>query len=83
METIVVFKDISKAFDRVWHRGMLVELENNGIKGSLFRWFENYMYDSSQGVVLNGVQSNSLPINAGVPQGSILHEPYYISSIHK
>jgi hypothetical protein len=31
-ETIVVFMDISKAFDRVWHKE-LVKLENNGIQG--------------------------------------------------
>jgi hypothetical protein len=71
METIVVFMDISKAFDRVWHHGMLVKLENNGIKVRLLRWFKNYLYGRFQGVVLDGVQSNSLP-NAGVPQGSIL-----------
>jgi hypothetical protein len=47
METMVVFMDISKAFDRVRHRGMLVKLENNGINGSLLRWFENYLYGRS------------------------------------
>ena len=71
-ETIVVFMDISKAFDRVWHRGLLVKLENNGIKGSLLKWFQSYLSDRYQRVVLNGVQSFSLPVHAGVPQGSIL-----------
>ena len=39
-----VFCDISKAFDRVWHRGLILKLEKYGIKGNLLDWFENYLY---------------------------------------
>jgi len=34
-----VFCDISKAFDRVWHLGLLYKLKNFGIKGNLYDWF--------------------------------------------
>jgi hypothetical protein len=37
--SIAVFLDISKAFDKVWHRGLLVKLYNNGLRGNLLRWF--------------------------------------------
>ncbi|MEW8547607.1 MAG: reverse transcriptase family protein, partial [Candidatus Thiodiazotropha sp.] len=37
-EIRVVFCDISKAFDRVWHRGLLYKLSSVGIKGNLLRW---------------------------------------------
>jgi hypothetical protein len=33
----LIFCDVSKAFDRVWLRGLLLKLERYGIKGSLLR----------------------------------------------
>ena len=67
-----VFCDISKAFDRVWHKGLLYKLRRIGISGSLLSWFANYLKGRRQRVVLPGVSSNWSSINAGVPQGSIL-----------
>ena len=71
-EIRVVFCDISKAFDRVWHKGLIYKLKKSGISGNLLKWFENYLTGRSQRVVINGCNSDWLPINAGVPQGSIL-----------
>ena len=71
-EVRVVFLDISKAFDRVWHRGLLHKLHSIGISGHLLKWFENYLSDRVQRVVINGKASSYLKIPAGVPQGSIL-----------
>ena len=42
-EVRVVFCDISKAFDRVWHKGLLRKLESIGIRGSLLSWVKNYL----------------------------------------
>ena len=39
----VTFLDISKAFDRVWHRGLLVKLESLGVDDQLLTWFESYL----------------------------------------
>jgi hypothetical protein len=47
-EIRVVFCDISKAFDRVWHKGLLNKLENIGIQGSLLLWITNYLADRKQ-----------------------------------
>ena len=67
-----IFCDVSKAFDRVWHRGLLYKLRKYGIKGDLLTWFGSYLADRKQRVCMNGYHSNWSSINAGVPQGSIL-----------
>ncbi|MES9992730.1 MAG: reverse transcriptase family protein, partial [Candidatus Thiodiazotropha sp.] len=71
-EVRAIFCDVSKAFDRVWHRGLLYKLHSVGINGSLLHWFTDYLRNRTQRVVLPGASSNWKPINAGVPQGSIL-----------
>ena len=71
-EVKAIFCDISKAFDRVWHKGLLIKLKAAGITGNLLLWFEDYLLDRRQCVVLQGVRSNPVCIRVGVPQGSIL-----------
>ena len=67
-----VFCYISKAFDRVWHRGLILKLEKYGIRGNLLAWFENYLYMRHQKVSINNTCSSYKFITAGVPQGSVL-----------
>ena len=71
-EICAIFCDISKAFDRVWHKGLLYKFETAGISGSLLSWFTDYLNDRLQRVVLPGGSSAWTPIKVGVPQGSIL-----------
>ena len=66
------FLDISAAFDKVWHRGLLAKLEQIGISDSLLVLFESYLCDRKQCTVVDGIKSNMLEIQAGVPQGSRL-----------
>ena len=68
----MIFCDISKAFDKVWHRGLLFKLRQNGIKGKLLTWISNYLTDRKQKVQINSATSPFLTVNAGVPQGSVL-----------
>lgn len=71
-EIRVVFFDISKAFDKVWHKGLLYKLSNLGIRGNLLKWFHSYLHNRKQCVVINGTKSYLKNVQAGVPQGSIL-----------
>ena len=71
-EVRVIFCDISEAFDRVWHAGLVHKLQAAEISGSLLQWLINYLSNRKQRVVLPGVQSKRNFIYAGVPQGSIL-----------
>ena len=64
--------DFSKAFDSVPHERLLLKLEAAGIRGRLLRWIRGFLVNRLQRVVINGRYSPWLPVQLGVPQGSIL-----------
>ena len=64
--------DISKAFDRVWHRGLIRKLYAVGVRNNLLTWFQDYLRNRKQAVVLHGSISEYRNVSAGVPQGSVL-----------
>ncbi|KAK3090482.1 hypothetical protein FSP39_012209 [Pinctada imbricata] len=66
------FCDISKAFDRVWIKGLIHKLDKYGIKGQLLSWLSDYLTDRTQQVKLKNSVSSQGIINSGVPQGSVL-----------
>ena len=72
LEVRGVFLDISKAFDKVWHDGLICKLKQNGIKDKLLCLLIDFLKNRQQIVVLNGQSSSWTNMNAGVPQGSIL-----------
>ena len=69
---IGVFLDILKAFDEVWHKGIIFKLKQNGISGKLLSVLSDFLKDRKQIVILSGQVSSWTGVNAGVPQGSIL-----------
>ena len=71
-EVRVVFLDINKAFDRVWRAGLIHKLKAAGVSGKMLLWFQNYLSDRKQRVILLCAASDWTDIKAGVPQGSIL-----------
>lgn len=72
LEIRSIFCDVSKAFDRVWHPGLLYKLEMYGIKGKLLDWFRNYLTNRKHRVMTEGFFSTYRQVSAGVPQGSVL-----------
>ena len=77
-----VFLDLSKAFDRVWHEGLLYKLECNSITGNLLALIRDYLANRKQRVVLNGKSSEWATISAGVPQGSVLGPLFFLVYIN-
>ena len=67
-----VFLDISKAFDKVWHKGLIFKLKSYGVEGDLLSLLECYLTNRNQRVVLNGQTSDLKQFHSGVPQGSVL-----------
>jgi hypothetical protein len=51
-EIRVICFDISKAFDREWHRGILFKLKKIEIVGDLLLWFKDYLTNRKQRVIL-------------------------------
>ena len=67
-----VFLDISKAFSKVWHEGIIFKLKQNGISDDLLNILSDSLRNRKQKITLNGQSSSWTNVNAGVPQGSIL-----------
>jgi len=72
LDVRIVFCDVSKAFDRVWHQGLIHKLNTIGVTGPLLSWFKSYLKDRQQRVLIKGQHSDWGHIEAGVPQGSVL-----------
>ena len=70
--TCGLFLDFSKAFDTVNHNILLSKLYHYGIRGTPFKWFENYLSNRTQFVKIGNTTSNCETITSGIPQRSTL-----------
>ena len=70
--------DISKAFDRFWHAGLLHKLKSYGISGQIFGLISSFLSNRRLQVVLDGKSSQEYPVNAGVLKAPflVLHFSY-------
>ena len=69
---LAAFMDFNKAFDRVWHPGLLLKLGNCGLQPNALRWLSDYLSDRKLVVRVDSTLSSPQLITAGVPQGSHL-----------
>ena len=67
-----LFLDVSAAFDKVWHNGLIAKLSQIGVEGNFLDTISTYLSGRKQVVVVDGVKSDILNVEAGVPQGSRL-----------
>ena len=82
LEVRGAFLDISGAFDKVWHDGLIYSLKQNGIKDKLLCLLTDFLKNRQQRVVLNGQFSSWTKVNAGVPRGSILGPSLFLIYIN-
>lgn len=73
-----LFIDYSRAFDCVDYDLLIAKLFRYGIRGPALNFLSSYIKNRSQVVYVNGTEGNKYPINAGVPQGSILGPFIYL-----
>ena len=77
-----VFLDLSKAFDTVPHDILLKKLEHYGVRGEGLQLFTSYLTNRKQFVSIDGYSTNSIDINIGVPQGSVLGPLFFLIFIN-
>ena len=70
---ILVLLDLSAAFDTIDHKTLLHQLRHRmGISGTALEWFRSYLTGRTQAVCIEGEYSTAVPLQFGVPQGSVL-----------
>lgn len=81
-EALAVSLDMAKAFDRVWHRGLLSKLPSYGLPEGLCKWVASFLSGRCIRAVVDGCCSAKLGLNAGVPQGSVLSPTLFLLHIN-
>jgi hypothetical protein len=71
-QTECLIMDFSKVFDKVSHSLIIHKLKHYGITGKTNEWIKNFLSDRTQSVGVEGETSTSIPVESGVPQGSVL-----------
>ena len=64
----LIFLDFAKAFDKVWHRGLILKLEALGFNGEILKWIEAFLTGRRQRVVIGEITSEWKNVISGVPQ---------------
>ncbi len=71
--TFIFMIDLSSAFDTVNHEILIERVsERLGIRGTALKWIISYLTGRTQVVNINGTLSEEMPLDTGVPQGSVM-----------
>jgi len=81
-KVLSVFFDLSKAFDTVWKEGLLFKLQNAGVRGKMYNWLNNFLYQRTARVKLDNTLSNLVKIREGVPQGGVISPTLFLVYIN-
>ena len=79
--TLAIYVDYQKAYDKVWHKGLLVKLNRKGIPSRVLRLISCWLNDRQAYVVFGESKSKVFRTHIGLPQGSSL-SPYLFIVYH-
>ena len=71
-QTNVILLNFSKAFDMDPNQRLLSKLHLYGIQNSTLNWISSFLTNRTQQVTIDNIQSDQLPVDSGVPQGTVL-----------
>jgi hypothetical protein len=77
--TLAVFLDIERAFDTVWHDGLIQKLISLRLNPNFIKIIDSFLTNRTCRVKIQNSKSASIQLQAGVPQGSILSPLLYIT----
>ena len=81
-QTDLILIDFSKAFDKVAHEKILPKLHQYGIRGDTLNWIKDFLDNRKQTVVINGINSDEVPVISSVLQGSVLGPIFFLAYIN-
>ena len=81
-QTNIILRDVAKAFDKVWHPGLMYKLLHLNLTTPLTRLLCNFLVDRTASIKLNTYIGPPIPLHSGTPQGSILSPTKYITYTH-
>ena len=71
-DTIVVFVDLEKAYDKVWRQGLFIKMRDAGIHSNMYWWIKDFLTDRTIATQIEGVTSTKECLEEGIPQGRSL-----------
>ena len=83
---VAVSLDLEKAFDLMWAKRTLIQLQKYGITGKIFQWIRSFLKDRKIQVQVGNILSGQHDLENGYPHDSVISPILFnliINTLHK